>query len=418
MNDCLLLLTKNFPFGKGEEFIEVEIEMLAKSFEKVIVIATSTEDNPVQTRAVPKNVSVDNICASKVKHNMAGAIARQFPFRGYKGYAGKDEHRAVKGSLKKKLYLSYFIAKSEIVYDEIVKILPKYSLEGYDGITFYSYWFYDIALAAVRLKKYWSSNAKLAITRAHRYDLYAYRNSLNYLPLRYYILKNIDKVYPCSQNGTDYLTDLYPEYRNKIETAHLGTRDFGVGKYNKTDVYHIVSCCHLTAIKRIDLLAEALSKLNGSGFKLKWTHFGGGDNLNELKNYAKTNLSFMECNFPGEIQNADLLKYYKNNQVDLFINTSSSEGLPVSIMEACSFGIPSIATDVGGTKEIVIDGKTGFLIDADFSTDKLAELIKSTLLLPYEKMQEIRNNCRSVYLENYCANNNFAKFAEEIKPLK
>mgnify|MGYP000961838977 FL=1 len=87
-------------------------------------------------------------------------------------------------------------------------------------------------------------------------------------------------------------------------------------------------------------------------------------------------------------------------------------------MEACSFGIPCIATDVGGTKEIVIDGKTGFLIDADFSTDKLAELIKSTLLLPYEKMQDIRNNCRTVYLENYCSNKNFAKFAEEIKPLK
>ena len=39
--------------------------------------------------------------------------------------------------------------------------------------------------------------------------------------------------------------------------------------------------------------------------------------------------------------------------IDLFINTSSSEGVPVSIMEALSVGIPIIATDVGGTKEIV-----------------------------------------------------------------
>jgi len=45
----------------------------------------------------------------------------------------------------------------------------------------------------------------------------------------------------------------------------------------------------------------------------------------------------------------DVLNYYASNPVDVFINTSSSEGLPVSIMEAMSFGIPVIATNVGGT---------------------------------------------------------------------
>ncbi|MDF2632870.1 MAG: glycosyl transferase family 1, partial [Caproiciproducens sp.] len=146
MKDCLLLLTKVFPFDKGEEFIEDEISALAKTFEKVIIIATSTADHPVQTRGVPENVSVHNIRASKVKHSMPGAISRQFPFKDYKGYSGKDECRVVKGSLKKKLYLSYFIAKSEIVYDEAVKILSQYKLEEYDGVTFYSYWFHDIAM--------------------------------------------------------------------------------------------------------------------------------------------------------------------------------------------------------------------------------------------------------------------------------
>lgn len=417
MKDCLLLLTKVFPFDKGEEFIEGEIQSLAEAFQKVIIIATSTGKHPVQTRSVPENVSVHSICASKVRSSMPGAIARQFPFKDYKGYSGRDECSLVKSSLKRKLYLSYFIAKSEIVYDESVKILSHYRLEEFDGVTFYSYWFHDVAVVAIRLKKYCAAKSKRAVSRAHGYDLYAYRNSAGYLPLRYYILKNIDNVYPCSENGSSYLKEHYPNYSDKIQTAYLGSRDCGEGKPSSGDVFQIVSCCHLTPIKRIDLLAEALRELKDSGLKLKWTHFGGGDSLEKLKAYCSDNLNFMECHFLGGIKNTELLEFYKTTPVDLFINTSSSEGLPVSIMEAGSFGIPSIATDVGGTSEIVRDGQTGFLLPADLTPDKLAQKIKEALLLPPEQKVKLRENCRSLYLENFCAEKNFSEFAQRIKPL-
>jgi len=48
----------------------------------------------------------------------------------------------------------------------------------------------------------------------------------------------------------------------------------------------------------------------------------------------------------------------------LFINTSSSEGIPVSMMEAQSFGIPILAMDVGGVREIV-GPQTGRLLQQD-----------------------------------------------------
>lgn len=416
MKDCLLLLTKVFPFDKGEEFIEDEIPMLAKAFSKVIIIATSTADHPVQTRSVPENVSVHNICASKIRRGLPGAVARQFPFKDYKGYSGKDECKEVKGSLKKKLYLSYFIAKSEIVYDEAVKILSEYKLEEYDGATFYSYWFYDIAMVALRLRRYCSAKVKRAVSRAHGYDLYAYRSAVNYLPLRYYILKNLDMVYPCSENGSRYLKNCYPDYGDKIQTAFLGTWDCGLGKTDSGSVFHIVSCCHITPIKRVELLAQSLAKLSDCSIRLEWTHFGGGEALKELKKYAQDNLGFMNCIFAGEVKKTALMEYYQKNPVDLFINTSSTEGLPVSIMEACSFGIPTIATDVGGTSDIVKDGETGFLIDADFTPDKLAEKIKSVIALPADKKEELRGNCRSLYLKSFCADDNYSNFSQEIKP--
>jgi len=49
---------------------------------------------------------------------------------------------------------------------------------------------------------------------------------------------------------------------------------------------------------------------------------------------------------------------------DIAINPSYSEGLPTTVIEACAAGCAVIATDVGGTGEIIEDGRTGFLIPA------------------------------------------------------
>ncbi len=417
MKDCLVLLTKIYPFDKGEEFIENEVPLLAAAFEKVIIISTSTADKPIQTRKTPENVSIYHISASKIKKGLPFAAASLFPFTGFKGYCGAEEREALGHSFKKRMYLAYFIAKSDLVYDETVKILNNCELEQYQSVTFYSYWFYDVALVALRLKKCCGAALKRAVCRAHGYDLYPYRNSANYLPLRSYILKYIDTVYPCSQNGSNFLSGLYPGYSDKIQTAYLGTNDCGLSPEKEGNMLHIVSCCHIVPVKRVELLAQALEKLKDSGLKLKWTHFGGGDGLEALKKFAEESLTFMECHFAGEVKNTELMQYYQNNHVDLFVNTSSSEGLPVSIMEACSFGIPGIATDVGGTGEIIRDGETGYLLNADVTSDELAEKIRFAALLPSEKIQELRTNCRSLWKKEFCAEQNFAQFAQNIKPL-
>ncbi|WP_322743869.1 glycosyltransferase family 4 protein [Methanofollis aquaemaris] len=46
----------------------------------------------------------------------------------------------------------------------------------------------------------------------------------------------------------------------------------------------------------------------------------------------------------------------------IFVNPSYSEGLPTSVIEACAAGCAVVATDVGGTREIITDGKNGFLV--------------------------------------------------------
>lgn len=53
-------------------------------------------------------------------------------------------------------------------------------------------------------------------------------------------------------------------------------------------------------------------------------------------------------NFVEYLNNEEVYTFYRNNRVDVFLNVSESEGVPVSIMEAMSCHIPTIAPDVGG----------------------------------------------------------------------
>lgn len=416
MGNCLVLLTKVYPFDKGEEFIEDEIKELSHAFDKVVLIATSTADNAIMTRKVPENFEVHRIKASFIKKQVITNSIKLFCTGKDKAYISKNEKDEVRGSLKKRAYLEYFIAKGLSVYNACEEILNKTDISSYEGVTFYSYWLYDTALAVIKLNELYDNKMKKTVSRAHRYDLYADKNSMNYLPLRYYILENIDDVYPCSEDGSNYLKKLYPIYSNKIKTSYLGTRDHGVAEVSNDNEYTIASCCHVSAVKRVDLLAKALRFLNNdSDLKIRWIHFGDGDGLDEIKAYAKENLTNINVDFKGNVKNAELMNYYKNESINLFVNTSSSEGLPVSIMEACSFGIPIIATDVGGTSEIVIENKTGMLLDVDFEPEVLAEKIKNMALMSKEDELNYRKRCREYWQEHFFGENNFKKFTSDIK---
>jgi len=86
---------------------------------------------------------------------------------------------------------------------------------------------------------------------------------------------------------------------------------------------------------------------------------GDGSYRPELERLAqktdKGNIIFLGQKTRGEI--AEIL-----STSDIFVNPSYSEGLPTSVLEAGAAGLPIVATDVGGTREIIEDGKSGFLI--------------------------------------------------------
>ena len=104
--------------------------------------------------------------------------------------------------------------------------------------------------------------------------------------------------------------------------------------------------------------------------------------------------------------NKAVLDFYRTHHVDLFINLSVYEGLPVSIMEAMSFGIPVLATDVGGTSEIVIDG-VGELVDKNSSIEEIANKAIKIILTDGNRNKIMREHIKKVWKINFYAEKNY-----------
>ena len=83
----------------------------------------------------------------------------------------------------------------------------------------------------------------------------------------------------------------------------------------------------------------------------------------------------VEVDLKGQVTHENVLKWFEENPADVFVNVSSSEGLPVSIMEAFSYGIPAIATAVGGMPEIVTED-CGVLLNPDFEPEELGTVLE------------------------------------------
>lgn len=275
-------------------------------------------------------------------------------------------------------------------------------------LVIYSYWMWHHAYAGMKAKKKYRKSK--FITRCHRFDLYEYCLSDGYLPFRHAILANLDRIFPVSQSGYDYLRFKYPHLNleNKMKVYYLGTCDYGVTNKLENTVIRIVSCSFLVSVKRVDLIIKAMSDIK---YNIEWIHFGDGDQRERLTALAKANMpANVKWKLHGHIDNKELMEFYRKQSITLFLNVSESEGLPVSIMEAISFGIPVLATDVGGTSEIVIEDYNGWLLNKDIEPRELTKKIEEFISLPVEKQMLYRSNARDYWEKFFLATRNYGSF--------
>lgn len=399
----LIMLTKTYPFGTGETFIENEINVLSRYYKKIMIAACEVPENFTDLRPVPANVSTVVIFN---KPKIVDAI-KGVRWLGSKMPEITEEKRVCK-SLAAKLFLGYFEEKSQRIFRKISNCDLESWLE--EPFVLYSYWLFTTARVGVLISERYKP--VYMFSRAHRYDLYEEKNRLNYLPYRNMLLKEYDNVFPCSRHGAEYLSEKHSKYADKVITSYLGTIDRGINQRSTDGVFRIVSCSRLAPVKRVDKIIDTLACLENDEMNFEWTHIGDGPEFARLEKKASNMLHNINFSFLGNLKNCDVMELYQSSNFDLFINVSSSEGLPVSIMEALSCGIPVIATDVGGTSEIVIDHVTGRLIPIDFEVQFLAKIIKEVSV---SNSDEQRKLCRRYWEEHFQANRNYSGLCEFIE---
>ena len=189
----------------------------------------------------------------------------------------------------------------------------------------------------------------------------------------------------------------------------MGTFDHGENPFNSQDVFTLVSCSDMVPVKRLHLIVEILMRLD---FTLEWIHFGEGELSTELTAESKRVPQYISVQFKGYVENQEIMGFYRSHPVNLFINVSESEGLPVSMMEAISFGIPVLATDVGGVSEIVNE-ETGILVPKDFDPATVADTIDQ-FRKDKKNTPEFRNQVRKYWMEHFYAEKNYEDFSKHL----
>jgi glycosyltransferase involved in cell wall biosynthesis len=140
---------------------------------------------------------------------------------------------------------------------------------------------------------------------------------------------------------------------------------------------HVVgSVGRLAPIKRFDMLIRAVRDIRRQFSDTRLLLVGDGPEQDALQRFAR------ECG----IQDAVYFVGYQSNVsdylrvMDCFALTSSSEGTPQAVLEACVAGLPVVASRVGGLPEVIDDARTGLLFEphdeADL-TSKLARVLGS-----------------------------------------
>lgn len=427
MKRLLIILVRRYPYDFGEPFLESEISKHLQYYDKILVLSQDVSTSSKQTRIPPKGIDFA-ITATGNRSTLRMKDICNIPrFMSKPNDAIKAELKERKLNLFQKIFLSYFEARCQRLYKEATDILDEVDFNQYDQITLYSYWLFANANVGLYIKDYLinerSYTGKITlISRAHRYDIYEEANKVKYLPFRTRLLNGMDWVFPCSSDGTKYLCEKYRNVKTNITTAYLGSRDYGQNNVIDADgVFHIISCSRVVKIKRLELLIDELSLLHPTQ-PVKWTHIGGGINgktkyFDHIRRYAEQKLHNIQYEFIGPLSNIEVYEYYKNNAVDVFINCSYSEGLPVSLMEASGFGIPIIATDVGGSREIIDKDTNGFLLDRDFPKGTLAEKINKLLSFSIDERNAMRTAARKLWEERFDSEKNYTEFAEKLSQL-
>jgi glycosyltransferase involved in cell wall biosynthesis len=413
----LYLIGTTFPFGFQEPFIETELKYIAPFFKTVYVVIPESQNisNRQARYALPENVEVVLLkCAPKTKYKFKGLLRFFHP-------SFRQEIQLIRGHLKLKFSLK--LARILVGYfsmacafkNELERVIS-HKQHKPSEVTLYSYWI-TYATAGIALMRE-QNKAYHAVSRTHGWDCFFDRSSDNYLPLRYWLSQHLNSICPVTQAGFDHLLKKLPDVdESKLRVHKLGVEQLAENNLSTytPGMLRILTISFVQPVKRIELLVNALAEI--TDIPIEWVQIG--DFLPEtqwIQRAIETKLSTnknIQYTFLGALTNLEVQQYLAEHKSDFLVCTSSSEGLPVSMMEANCYGIPVVSTAVGGVPEIIHHGLNGFLLSPNPTIHEISKQLRELASISPADYLLLQQAGYQIYQQQYCSKTNMERFAVE-----
>lgn len=378
----LVLVTEGFPLSgvTEREFVMPELGYLLKEFGKVYLLPL--RDDGLECE-LPKNVILDKSLSTrptgwdKIKELRHPLVWKRL-------------YNDVRYCGLKRLRMSMAYSVYAFHYERQIKRFIK--KEGLDpeNTLYYTFWFEYVTSALCLV-----GNLKI-FTRTHGHDMYERDDTYVSRAWRLVDFKNLKACCAVSRAGFEYMKDRYPQYADKIWLSFLGSRapqSINPGSSSRNRIV-ILCCARLSHEKRVpfqmDLIKEFAER--HPEYELIWHQIGGGAESGEVKEKTFVMPPNVKVWLHGEKPNSYVRDFLNTRHVDVMMLTSKYEGgVPIAICEAMSFGIPVLATNVGGVPEIVND-ENGALLSSDPDADEFCEkLLDMIPRLPEKRIMARRD---------------------------
>ncbi|MBT4195529.1 MAG: glycosyltransferase family 4 protein [Gammaproteobacteria bacterium] len=253
-------------------------------------------------------------------------------------------------------WLIFITSCRKIIKADIVHIFSS------SGLNYYLFTLTPIVLSSLLNKK--------VIINYHGGGAESFFN--NNLKLLAWSMSHCDKLVVPSR----FLQEVFEKFGYKSEVigniANVEQFNF---KKRKIDVPVVISTRNLTSLYNIECAVKSFSILQRDYPKAIFYIAGDGPEKENLK-LLVARLNLRNVHFLGNLQNEDVVSYIDRSNI--FINTSTVDNMPGSILEAFASGLPVVSTNVGGIPYMVEHGVTG-LLAGNNDYKKLGELLVSVL---------------------------------------
>lgn len=357
-------------------FIEPELEALRRNFDRVIVVPVfdSGERQHIPCPEVEADLSLAQPLSllsriRRLRFLASPSVLRELP----------RIIRSVRG-FRRGVGQCFYYMNVRYMHRKLLRWMKRRRIDPAQTL-FYTFWFDFPTVALARIS---ADCGATVVSRAHGYDVYDNAHPNRPPELRRFALKHLSALYIVSEAGAAALNGFYPGFEDRIKVRHLGSskpEPDSLSRPNDPDS----GCLTFLSVARAvpgkgimrNLAFAAAVARRYPARTIRWIHVGDGPEMTNLRSQCdreRTALPNLTVDLRGALPNSGVHDLYRSEKIDWLLLFSDSEGLPIAICEGLSYGVPVIATAVGGVPEIVTP-EAGVTVAPDAAPDEIVDRV-------------------------------------------